>query len=332
MAPVVLGRARASASRRASSTRTSRSRCPAHVAARSVDVLAAPVYHWRAARGRRALDHAAPARAPRSCDDRLRAVEWVTRVPRACTGPARCRTGTRPASSPTTCGCTSTCSTTPTTRYRAMFMTRVNALLDGASRPDLRAAAGDRAAQVAARAARAARRAARGAALPEAGGRRHADRARAAAATTATTRSATDRALGLPRSTFRLGRRDEDLALTAQLDAVRRRRQPAAVGGHACDRRARRRAASGRRSPRCAAAAGAPLRLRLAGVRLPTAPARAAGPAAATARGRASRPCSTRTRCAGAAAGRRARGTSTPARASASCAAAARASRSPRPS
>ena len=105
---------------------------PAHLAARSVDVLAAPVYRWRlredGARSitQRRLEH----RVLRRPADRGREGHGALPRPRHGDALALVRVQPRrrrPAAPPRTC------STRPTTAYRALFLTRVNALLDGAS-------------------------------------------------------------------------------------------------------------------------------------------------------------------------------------------------------
>ena len=86
----------------------------------------------------------------------------------------------------------------------------------------------------------------------------------------------TDPAAGLPRSAYRLGRRDEDLALTAELEAVRPDGDRLRLRGHAAINGLGAASGSGQRTTITALRQGRwrPLRLRLAGVRLPTAPAR----------------------------------------------------------
>ena len=87
---------------------------PAHLAAAKVDVLAAPVYHWRLREDgapsitQRRLEHARAARPARG----------GPRGPRPLRGArprSSCATGMPRASWPTTCACISTCSTKPTT-------------------------------------------------------------------------------------------------------------------------------------------------------------------------------------------------------------------------
>ena len=190
---------------------------PAHLAARSVDVVAAPVYHWRLR------------------EDGARSITQRRLEPRCCA------TGSRRSAR---------CATTSRRRrragaalvrrqhrgrrprlhldlldeadddYRAMFIEGANAVLEGTSR-DLPPAPGDRPAQVAPRPARAAPRAARRPALREASGRRGAAAAPRRYYGDYPHRREPAR---VPRSAYRLGRRDEDLALTANLERSARRR------------------------------------------------------------------------------------------------------------
>ena len=251
---------------------------PAHVAARSVDVLAAPgLPVARCARTGRSSITAAPARARASCatgstrssgSREHLALHGVRHAVALVRGQPRRR---RPAPAPR-----------PARRRRRAYRGAVHgarrtrcsrARRGGSSR---RCPAIERLKWQLVR-ARAARRAARGAALPEARRRGAAAGARAAAATTATTRSATDRgaaapALDLPARPPRRGPRADRPAGRRAPDGNRLRAR--AVTRRSPGSAPRAAPGSGRRSPRCAPAAGAPLRLRLAGVRLPTAPAR----------------------------------------------------------
>ena len=96
------------------------------------------------------------------------------------------------------------------------------------------------------------------------------------AAATATTRSAATRGCGLPRSAFRLGRRDPELALTARLEDLRFEDGALRLFGHAYVTAL---GAGGPESQRVSIAAVRPgrlraLRMRVASRRFPTRPER----------------------------------------------------------
>jgi CDP-glycerol glycerophosphotransferase len=94
-----------------------------------------------------------------------------------------------------------------------------------------------------------------------------------------------DRALGIPRATYRLGRRDEDLALTAQLERVRRADGKLRLAGHAYITALGCATGADQRTTLTALRPGRlrALRLRVAALRIPTAPARRADLGGATA-------------------------------------------------
>jgi CDP-glycerol glycerophosphotransferase len=85
-----------------------------------------------------------------------------------------------------------------------------------------------------------------------------------------------DPRLRIPRSAYRLGRRDEDLALTAHLESVRRVDGKLRIRGHAYVNGLGCASGSGQRTTITALRPGRlrAVRLRLAGVRIPTAPVR----------------------------------------------------------
>ena len=166
VAALVLGPARAPLPRGRGARGHPGRRCRRTSPARSVDVIAEPVYLYRIREGGRPVDHAAAARAARAARPRSTAVEQVSgylaardrREAKRWYDAERRRRG--PALLP---------QRARQRRRRAtaqLFLDRVNAFLDERDRHVFDAAAGDRAAQVAPRPAPADARAARGPALP----------------------------------------------------------------------------------------------------------------------------------------------------------------------
>ena len=169
-----------------------------------------------AARGRRALRSPSGGSSGRCCGDRLDAVErghGALPRPRDRHALALVRPA---ASSPTTCGCTSTCSTrptTPTARCSSRASTRCSTALRRASSRRCPRSTGSSGGWSGSACTA-------GLVGAPAGPRRPAP-PRPPCGAAGATAPPTPRPASVPASAFRLGRRDEDLALTATLDGLR---------------------------------------------------------------------------------------------------------------
>lgn len=254
---------------------------PAHQLARSVDVIAAPVYEWRL-REDGALSITQRRLELGVLRDRLDAIEAV-RAHLAAHAPGKL------------CRWYDASIVADDLRlhlnlldeagddYRALFMARVSAMLDGApERIFARLPAIDRLKWHLVR---------RGLVdevvevvrFQKAGGAAAPARVRGRYYGAYPFRD--DPALGIPRATYRLGRRDEDLALTAQLERVRPDDGKLRLRGHAYITALGCATGADQQTTITALRTGRfrALRLRVAGLRVPTAPARRADLAGANA-------------------------------------------------
>ena len=189
---------------------------PAHFLAKSVDVIADPCYLWRIREG------GGPSITQRKTDpqaliDRLTSIQEVSEH-LAADGPRGSKRWYDESVVADDLRYYLNSLDMADDEYRALFLDRVNAFLDGDERPHLQAAARDRAAQVALRPAPADARAAGGRALPEGGDLPARRRCGSAGAGTATTRSAPTERLKIPQSVYRL---KGEFAMGAGLDGAR---------------------------------------------------------------------------------------------------------------
>jgi CDP-glycerol glycerophosphotransferase len=246
---------------------------PAHQLAASVDVIAAPVYQWRL-REDGALSITQRRLEQRVLRDRLTAIEFV-RAHLAEHATRKLRRWYDASIVADDLRLHLNLLDEADDEYRALFMTRVNAMLDGTPARVFGALpAIDRLkwhlvrrglVEELVEVLRFQKQEAAGTRPVRVRGRYHGDYP-----------FRTDRRLRIPRSTYRLGRRDEDLALTAHLESVRTAEGKLRIRGHAYINGLGCASGADQRSTITALSPGRfrAVRLRLAALRIPTAPVR----------------------------------------------------------